>query len=104
MIICRNENGHVLLEESVLKGYMVIAKDNVDNSLFKIIQPSQSNRRYLAKLKIIGLRILGFVYPSVNMKYLSKIEKSAGVKLTITQKARTICGSIKRARRAKEVK
>lgn len=102
LIICRNSISKELLYEAVSRGYLVLDEEIVDNELFKIIQPSQSNRRYLAKLKIIGLRISGLSYPRVNMKYLNQLSLSSGVKITVLQKLRTICGSIKRLRMAKE--
>ena len=51
---------------------------------------------------MIGLTIIGFSYPRVSYKYLENIRKSAGVKLRILQKIRSICGSIKRAKLANE--
>lgn len=102
LIVCRSEVGKRLMDEAASSGYLELSNEYIDNEQFKIIQPSQSNRRYLAKLKMIGLRTIGFVYPYTNFKYLDSVSKSSGVKLSILQKIRAVCGSIKRARLAKE--
>lgn len=102
LIICRTEFGRKLLDKSVSTGYIIVADEFVDDGLFKIIQPSQSNRRYLAKFKIMGLRVLGFLYPRIDLKYLNKLYEASGVKMSIGKMIRTIGGSMKRAIRAKE--
>lgn len=102
LIVCRSKVGKMLIDEAVLSGYLELSKEYLNDEQLKIIQPSQSNRRYLAKYKMIGLTIIGFSYPRVSYKYLENIRKSAGVKLRILQKIRSICGSIKRAKLANE--
>lgn len=104
LIICKNEKSKALLEEAALLKYLVLTDEYIDNDLFKLIQPSQSNRRYLAKFKVIGLKILGFSYPYINWRFLNQISKSADVKLTMLQKIRAVGGSIKRAKLGKEEK
>lgn len=104
LIVCRTGQGKYLLDEAVSSGYMELSNEHIDNEQFKIIQPSQSNRRYLAKLKMLGLRMIGFAYPRTNFKYLDNVSKASGVKTSIVQKVRTVCGSIKRAGLGKEEK
>lgn len=102
LIICRTELSRLLLNEAQSLKYLEITDEYVNNENFKLMQPSQSNRRYLAKFKIIGFKLLGLSYPKVNLDYLSMINKSSDVEITFIQKIRTICGSIKRVKRCKE--
>lgn len=102
LIICRTETGKKLMNEAEKNGYLELSCEDICDEQFKIIQPSQSNRRYYAKYKIIGLRVMGFKYPIINTQYLNRVYKMSGIRLSILQKIRSICGSIKRAKLAKE--
>lgn len=104
LIICRSNRGKALLEDAITTNYIEITDEIVDREMFKAIQPSQSNRRYLAGFKIKGLRILGYSYPDVNKQQLKQLYLSSGVKMSLIQKVRAVCGSIKRARMTKEDK
>ena len=102
LIICRTETGKKLMNETKKNGYLELSCEDICDEQFKIIQPSQSNRRYYAKYKIIGLRIMGFKYPIINTQYLNRVYKMSEIRLSILQKIRSICGSIRRAKLAKE--
>lgn len=104
LIICRSNRGKALLEDAIATNYIEITDEIVDREMFKVIQPSQSNRRYLAGYKIKGLRILGYSYPDVNKQQLKQLYLSSGVKMSLIQKVRAVCGSIKRAQMTKEDK
>ncbi len=104
LIICKSEVGKMLMDEAVVSEYLELSNEHIDNDQFKIIQPSQSNRRYLAKYKMIGLKMIGFTYPRTSFKYLERVSETSGVNLTMPQKIRSILGSIKRAKLAKEGK
>lgn len=102
LIICRTETGKKLMNDAEKCGYLEISSEDISNEQFKIIQPSQSNRRYYAKYKIIGLKMIGYKYPLINTQYLNRVYKMSGIRLSILQKIRSICGSIKRSKLAKE--
>ena len=102
LIICRTEEGQSLLHEANLLNYIELTDENIDNESFKLIQPSQSNRRYLSFYKFIGLKVLGLQYPSVNRFYLKDIYKSSGIELNFIQKVRTILGTVKRVKKGRE--
>lgn len=102
LIICRTELSRLLLNEAQSLKYLEITDEYVNNENFKLMQPSQSNRRYLSLYKFIGLKVLGLRYPTVNRIYLKDIYKSSGVHINTAQKFRTILGSIKRVRKGRE--
>ena len=100
LIICRTEDGKKLLDEAVSSSYIELSDEFIGDSEFNIIQPSQSNRRYLAKYKLFGLKMIGFSYPTVDFKQLSWMSELSGIQLSLLTKLRTMLGSVKRARRA----
>lgn len=99
LILVRSEKGKKGIEEADRRGYIQIEENSIGTEDISKMQPSQFSRRYLAKYKIWGIRLLGYKYPLVDRKQLNLLSKNC--KLSFVQKNRTIMGMIKRAKRGK---
>lgn len=102
LLISRSAKGNEIIQEAARSRYICLAEDQLDENAFLAMQPSQSNRRYLALYKVLGLRLLGYIHPKVNMRYLLYVAKTDIVRTDTITKIRTICGSVKRAIHARE--
>lgn len=100
LILVRSKIGMDLLQKAKELQYLSVSDEIVDKATIKAMQPSQTNRRYLAYSKIIGLRMIGYRYPLTDLKALRRIKESN--KVTIKMSIRTAVGTIKRAWAAKK--
>lgn len=100
LILIRTTLGLKAFNAAVAKGAVQVEEKQVSIKEISNMQPSQCNRRYLAKYKMLGVRLLGYKYPLVNWKQLDMLSKNK--KTSLIQKGRTVMGAIKRAKNGKK--